>query len=88
MKSEYSYEDWYDGKICLLASSSGFIPKGETAPKKVRWAEIKKTDVEKIKLKQKEIFDSIHYAKRIQSALMPNKLQLAKELNKAKRNGK
>ena len=38
--------------------------------------------------KQKEILDSIHYAKRIQSALMPNKLQLAKELNKAKRNGK
>jgi len=32
--------------------------------------------------KQKEIIDSIHYAKRIQTALLPNEKRIDKELKK------
>jgi hypothetical protein len=41
---------------------------------------------EKTEEKQKEILDSIHYAKRIQNALLPNENYIAKNLNKLKDN--
>jgi len=37
---------------------------------------------EELKEKQKEILDSIHYAKRIQMAIMPNLTLIRKHLNK------
>ena len=40
-----------------------------------------------IEEKQKEILDSIHYAKRIQNTLMPNETYVAKTLKRLRGNG-
>ena len=58
MEPSYTFENWLNGEICLISSSSGILLKGEKMPIMVRWAQIKKTDVLKIKNKQKEIFEN------------------------------
>ena len=47
----------------------------------------KETEEQKkeIEEKQKEILDSIHYAKRIQTALMPTEKYIERVLNKSKK---
>ena len=46
--------------------------------------ELQKKEIE---MKQKEILDSIHYAKRIQTALIPSVKYIDKSLNKLQKRG-
>ena len=38
--------------------------------------------------KNKEVMDSIHYAKRIQNALLPNETYIARQLDKLSKNNR
>jgi len=57
MTPPYTFDNWINGEICLLSSSTGLLLKGEKMPIQARWAEIKRSDVVKIRQKQKEIFE-------------------------------
>ena len=50
----YTYNDWWEGKICLIYSS-GYFENG-IDPILVSWESIVKQDIPKIKAKQKEYF--------------------------------
>ena len=51
---KHTFKDWYKGNVTLKYAKSVFI--NENKPKLVSWDEFIKTDVVKIKEKQKEIF--------------------------------
>ena len=57
MTPPYTFDNWINGEICLLSSSTGLLLKGEKMPIQARWAEIKRSDVVKIRQEQKEIFE-------------------------------
>ena len=77
--------------LVLVIVFSGFIFKSlRTTRKQKLLIEIKNKETEEqkktIEMKQKENLDSIHYAKRIQTALIPNEKYIAKVINKLRSN--
>lgn len=54
---KYSYLDWWNGKICFIYAMVVYKEKDkEKIPPRVTWAEIKETDIPKIREKQRQIF--------------------------------
>lgn len=53
---KYTYEDWWDGTICLNTSVTICREQDEKFIKRVSWHEITEGDIDKIKEKQRELF--------------------------------
>lgn len=75
------------GGLCLVLVLAGFIFRGYRQKRKVNQIITQqKQEVERQKLlveqKQKEVIDSIHYAKRIQQALLPSEKYIGKHWRK------
>ncbi len=78
---------WGSGILLAIVSLFGFFVLRGYRQKQKDNKEI--TEQKKIiEEKQKEILDSIHYAKRIQNALIPNEKQVEKSLNKLQNDSK
>ncbi len=55
---KYSYKDWWEGKICLIYAIIVYHENQiKGAPRSCTWEHFKQADIQKIKRKQKEIFN-------------------------------
>lgn len=74
----------YAGLLLVFAFAAFMFNRFKITKKQKRMIELQKQEVEKQKQladeKQKEILDSIHYAKRIQQALLPNNTYIKRYL--------
>ncbi len=75
------------GAICVILLILGFAYQSKRKANKLISKEKLEVENQKelVEIKQKEILDSIHYAKRIQQSLLPTDIYIGKNINRLKK---
>lgn len=58
-KEKFTFKDWCNGQFCMGTSSLIYNNKLPKNIKQVKWTDLSPKEADKIKIKQKEIFDSV-----------------------------